>query len=556
MQSNFPKVSIYVFVIFVVFAASLFKIADLDFWWHLKTGQVTLEQKQFQRTEIYSFTAAGREYIDHEWLFQVVMFWFYSKFGPAGAIILKSAIFSLIYVLTTRYLLLQNTSPFLIFAIQFLSICGGLPRMIERPEIFTALFFITTFLTVDYSLRNHKRAALIFLPPLFAIWSNFHAAVILGLILLGIFAIGLVLEFLIRREQYPIYYNPSVKDLGVLLLVLIVCTVASGVNPYGYRVLTVPFELTSIIDSGILNNDEWKKPSPFTLPFYYICVLFAFAMALLNFRRLSIVHFLLMCFFAYISMKYIRNTGMFCWFLPLFVGPYVKDISQQYKWQIQIGAALALLSLIYLTTFAFPFERGIGIASYFPQRLSVFTKQQNLQGNMLNSYAFGGYLIWSLYPERKIFIDGRNEVYLPLLQKIVKSRVDNRQWNQLLNEYQIDYAILNYVDDLEKVTYMNPNKESFVVYMPFTETHFPRSRWALIFWDDTGMVLVRRKGQNSNLLPMEFRNVFPEGSDYMKQLVVNGKISKAEAISQLERKLREDSSCRRAKNLLESIKTL
>ena len=254
-------------------------------------------------------------------------------------------------------------------------------------------------------------------------------------------------------------------------------------------------------------------------------------------------------------MKYIRNTGMFCWFLPLFVAPYVKELSQ-YKLQVKIAAAFTLLSLIYLTTVAFPFERGIGIASYFPQRISSFTKQHNLQGNMLNSYAFGGYLIWSLYPERKIFIDGRNEVFLPLLQKIVKSRADNRQWNQLLNEYQIDYALLNYVDDLEKVTYMQPDGGSFVVYMPFTETHFPRSRWALIYWDDTGMVLVRRKGQNSNLLNMEFANVYPEGSDYMKQLVLNGKLSKVQAITELERKVREDPSCRRAKNLLESLKML
>lgn len=555
MQSNFPKVSIYVFVTLIVFAACLFKIADLDFWWHLKTGQVTLDQKQFQRTEIYSFTAAGREYIDHEWLFQVVMFWFYSKFGAAGVIILKCALFSLIYFLTTRYLLQQSASLFVIITVQLLSICGGLPRMIERPEIFTALLFVATFLIVDYSLGNGKRSLLILLPPIFVIWSNFHAAVIVGLVLLGIFSLGLFLEILLMREHYPVYYNASIKDVGAVLVVLTVCGLVSGLNPYGYRVLTVPFELTSIINSGILNNEEWKKPSPFTLPFYYVCVLFAFGVALLNFRRLSIVHFLLMVFFGYISMKYIRNTGMFCWFLPLFIAPYVKELSQ-YKLQIQIAAVLSSLSLIYLTTIAFPFERGIGIASYFPQQISRFTKQHNLQGNMLNSYGFGGYLIWSLYPERKVFIDGRNEVYLPLLKKIVKSRTDNRQWNQLLKEYEIDYALLNYIDDLEKVTYMNPNGGSFVAYMPFTETHFPRSRWALIFWDDTGMVLVRRQGQNSKLLPMEFPNVYPEGSDYMVKLVENGKIPKSQAITQLERKLREDPSCRRAKNLLDALKTL
>jgi hypothetical protein len=555
MQFNSQKASIYAVVIAVVLAASLFKIADLDFWWHLKTGQIILEQKQFQYTEIYSFTAQGREYIDHEWLFQTVTYLFYSMFGPAGAIFLKCAVLALIYVLTTKHLVQQNASAYLILAIQFLSICGGLPRMIERPEIFTALFFVTTFLILDNALKNNKRSLLIFLPPLFVIWSNFHAAVILGLILLASFSIGLFLEFLLKRQDYPAYYNAPLRDQGILLILLIICALATGLNPYGYRVLSVPFELTSIINSGLLNNDEWKKPSPFTLPFYYFCVVFTFGVALINFRRLSFVHFIVTVFFGYISMKYIRNTGMFCWFMPLFVAPYVKNLSQ-YRLPIQVTAALILVSIIYLTTYAFPFERGIGVASYFPQQISNFTKTRNLKGNLINSYAFGGYLIWSLYPERKIFIDGRNEVYLPLLQKVVKSRTDNRQWNQLLNEYQIDYALLNYVDDLERVTYMSPNGESFVVYMPFTETHFPRSRWALLFWDDTGMIFVRRKGQNSNLLAMEFSNVYPEGSDYMKELVQSGKISKDKAISELERKLREDPSCSRAKNLLESIKLL
>jgi hypothetical protein len=42
----------------------------------------------------------------------------------------------------------------------------------------------------------------------------------------------------------------------------------------------------------------------------------------------------------------------------------------------------------------------------------------------------------------------------------------------------------------------------------------------------------------------------------MVKLVENGKIPKSQAITQLERKLREDPSCRRAKNLLDALKTL
>ncbi len=552
MQSNYRNLSIYFVIAVAVASASLFQIADLDFFWHLKTGDVILERQEFQRTEIYSFTAAGREYIDHEWLFQVVLSLLYSAFGPAGVIIFKSMIIALMYLLTTRHLLKEGASPLAVVSIQFLSLCGGLQRMIERPEIFTALFFVITFLVLHSFLKSCSWFILLILPPLFAIWANFHAAVILGIVLLGCFFGGLLLDSFMRRSGLPGYYDATPRKLGILLGILIICVVATGLNPYGYRVLTVPFELTSIIDSGILNNEEWQPPSPFTLPFYYICVLVSFAVMLLNFRRLSPVHFLLTIFFAYVSMKYVRNTGLFCWFMPLFLSPYAAQINEQ-KIAVRAAAVFSVLSLLYLTTAAFPFQRGLGVASYFPERIAKFTEEKNLQGNLLNSYSMGGYLIWSLYPERKIFIDGRNEVYLPLLKQIVQSRADSRLWNKLLADYKIEYALLNYIDELEEVTYMGKNGEITKTYMPFSETHFPRSKWALIYWDDIGMILVKRDGENANLLPLEFKHTYPEGSNYMEALVANGRISRETAQNELKRKLNEDPHCKRAQMLLDTI---
>ncbi len=57
-----------------VLAAGLTKIADLDFWWHLKTGQLIVASHSIPRTDVYSITAFGREYVDHEWLFQVIQY--------------------------------------------------------------------------------------------------------------------------------------------------------------------------------------------------------------------------------------------------------------------------------------------------------------------------------------------------------------------------------------------------------------------------------------------------------------------------------------------------
>lgn len=172
---------------------------------------------------------------------------------------------------------------------------------------------------------------------------------------------------------------------------------------------------------------------------------------------------------------------------------------------------------------------------------------------MLNSYAFGGYLIWNLYPERKIFIDGRNEVFLPLLQEIVAVRTDSRLWKRFLEKYKIEYALLNYWDELEQLTTFDASNHRIVTYAPFTSTHFPRARWALVYWDDTGMIYVKRDGINGGLANQEYTSVFPEGTAYMRVLKDGKKIDKAKAIGELQRKLKEDPDCKRAQKLLQEM---
>src|SRR5262245_18700319 len=132
-RSNF----LLLIILAAVVISSFFKIADLDFWWHLKTGQLILQQKSFPHQDIYSFTAFGHEYIDHEWLFQVLQYLVYDSLGPAGIILFKTLILVFIYWLSTRFLL-KNRAPHAVAAgVLLLSIAGARARFIERPEIFT-----------------------------------------------------------------------------------------------------------------------------------------------------------------------------------------------------------------------------------------------------------------------------------------------------------------------------------------------------------------------------------------------------------------------------------
>lgn len=538
----------------VVFLSAFFKIADLDFWWHLKTGQILWQQKAFQYKEIYSFTAYGREYIDHEWLFQIIAYFFFSLAGPAGVILLKCAVLALIYLLIARSLLEKGASQASALAVILLSVCGARTRFIERPEIFSVLYLVLIYLALDYTLRGEKRKVIFIIPALIVLWVNTHAAVILGLLLQFTFLAGLLAERSFPKIGLQAHYKPTTSNILALTSVLAVSLLATGINPYGFRVLEVPFQLTSIIDSGLLHNQEWQRPELWNTPFFFLCLGFAFITMLVNIRRFHAVNLVFGLFLAFISLRYVRNVGLFCMFMPLLVSPFAESLSRR---KTAARVAVVVLSFLLAATIrSSPYEWGIGEASYFPKQVVAFTKKQDLKGNMINSYGFGGYLIWNLYPERKIFIDGRNEVFLPLLKELISMRNDNIHWNQILERYQIEYALLNYVDDLETVTRIDSSGHSSVAQASFTSTHFPRSRWALIYWDDDGMVFIRRNGINQNLLNREYTASYPEGQGYQEMLARSGRIDAGQSIHELEQKLSEDPGCRRAGVLLQAMKAV
>jgi hypothetical protein len=488
-----------------VFAAGFCRIADLDFWWHLQTGKQIAASGDIPRQDIYSYTARGREYIDHEWLFQLSQYGLWSAFGAAGVAAAKCIVFSAVFALAALYGVRLGAHPLAVFGMTLLAIAGGVTRLIERPEMFTLLFAVLTFILLD---RGDRRA-LVALPLICALWANIHAAVIVGLVIQALYV-------LITRRWVP-------------LLTLAASAAAALLNPFGYRVLTVPFELTRIISSGVVNNEEWRHPTFLKTPFFFVA-LAATLVALI--RPARPFHIVVAAFLAFISLRYIRNVGLFCAFVPMLTAPALERLRG--RW-IGAVAAAGAASLAFILFAYYPFQRGVGEASYFPDGLARYTIRNDLRGNMLNSYGFGGYLIWTLWPGRPVFIDGRNEVYLPLMQRIVAARRDSRAWNALLADYRIEYALLEYVAEFERVTIVGGGTKLAAV----SSTRFPRSRWALVEWDDDGMIFVKRNGVNP--IRGEYTAVQPEAWEIGPR---------ATAISELERKLAEDPGCLRARRLL------
>ena len=59
---------------------------DPDLWWHLRTGQLIVQNHAVFHADPYSFTRFGQPWVDHEWLSQVLMFGLYRLAGWGGLI--------------------------------------------------------------------------------------------------------------------------------------------------------------------------------------------------------------------------------------------------------------------------------------------------------------------------------------------------------------------------------------------------------------------------------------------------------------------------------------
>ena len=62
---------------------------------------------------------------------------------------------------------------------------------------------------------------------------------------------------------------------------------------------------------------------------------------------------------------------------------------------------------------------------------------------MFNDYDYGGFLIYEFYPEQKVFIDGRADMYG---DEFIREyfNIDNgrENWKDLFDKYSIDYALV------------------------------------------------------------------------------------------------------------------
>ena len=427
-------------------------ITDPDFWWHLRNGQLIVQTHRVVRTDPYSFTRLGYRWINHEWLSDVLIFTVYRLSGFIGLILTFAAIS------TATFLLVYGRCWGCPYLAALVTVWGAETSILSwgvRPQMFTLLFAAVLLLILDRSDR--RPAVLWWTVPLTVLWVNLHAGYALGIFFLLLALVGDLIEANFAFQP------PSRSSAGrwTLMLVIAACLAVVPLNPNGFRLYSYPIET---LRSKAMQTyiSEWFSPD-FHAAKYLLFLSMVLAMLVLlsiGSRRPRIRELVLLCATLLEALRSVRHIAVFVLVaVPILcklmggrrpehrsidqlLGPRVRQLTRA-------GAAFNMIVLIAFATFTFVRVRLVAleqpqlVAQHFPAASLQFIRTAHPPEPVLNHYNWGGYFIWELYPDYRVFIDGRADLYGDsFMRDFAASYYLTEGWRKLLKTWGIRTIVL------------------------------------------------------------------------------------------------------------------
>jgi hypothetical protein len=479
-------------------------ITDADVWWHLKFGEMFVQRRGFPAHDPFVFTAGDAPWIIRAWLAEVIFSLLSRAGGLDALIIFKAALFTFtVGLMWSLGAALRCPQP----AAAALLVLGAFvvrPRVVERPELFS-FPLLAWYLFVLMGRRGGRSPYLLI--PAHILWANLSSSFFLGLLLPWPFiADAWALRRRAAGREPHAEMRPSLRHTVRAALLLFP---ASALTPQGLRVFVWPFVLPRM--PTISQLEEFQK-LPVAMSLCTWCLEEGIAFVVLSLAALAV---------CLVRMKRGGAVGPGSWALVLGSGavpfvlyyrllPYCALILAAVAMQ-GIGAlsqaqpedpgrrsdllarpaataSLAVFLLAFLTYMLLREGRlpfGLGVTpNLFPEGAARFIQTADARGPLFNDLAFGGYLLWSLFPRHRVFIHSdywHSASDDQLIARLFRSEQDPATFGALMAQYQIELIVI-------------PNKEAAWQFLAADP------RWALLYWDQVASVYARRGGANAALI--------------------------------------------------------
>ena len=395
---------------------------ETDLWWHLATGRWIVQHQTVPSTDPFSEYGQGRPWVAYTWLFDVLVFKIYSGFGLLGIEYLKTVL-GLALGLVLYWLLQTLVGSFGFGALlTALSLAACLPLATPRPWLFTIFFFTLELALLTHMRNSGRRWPVLLLPPLFALWASLHIQFVYGLLLIGFFILEGLQERWWRGGER---YSGTWKSARLYLLILIACSAAGCLNPYGLSIYSTVWEYAN--QGGIYLLIQDLSPPNFRSPTHWLFLglILGAAFEIGRRRTRSVLPFLVLVFAAFSGLRMQRDVwvGAICGAAILAGWPSGRRaVDDDLDWKPGLKALLlvAVACLIVVPVVWKQNEADLQqqVGEHFPVAAVRFLSDRAEKGPIFNDFGWGGYLTWAL-PGMPVSIDGRTNVHS--LRRVARS---------------------------------------------------------------------------------------------------------------------------------------
>lgn len=456
---------------------------DYDLFARLIVGKSVIENGFILKHDFYSYTPTHL-WLDHEWGASAIIYWvstlseFFNKSILTTLSVFKSLLVFGIFAIATICVNVRN-SKYSSFNILYFALAVFASNIVfastVRCHMFSFLLFTLFVLILELYRLHSKKWLLAILPFLMLLWGNIHGGCLSGLGLILIYAVG---EFLNKKNPTP------------YLITLIVSSIVLFVNPYGFEYVKFLFTAGTMSREWI---SEWA--SPFSTTFYAfkfkIYFIFMILIALLkgvenkyDLKNVDMTKLLLLVSTGYLAVMHTKLLPFFAIISAIFMFDDVLSILNKIRSLSLLAndknkyvyAVILFISLSALNS-ANTSNNTISVnQKYLPYNAVEFLATNSVKGNILVDMTYGSYVGYKLYPNNKIFMDGRyEEVYFPDLLLEMKDffRMNGNNFDKILTKYPTDIVLLqkNHTENLSK--------------------YLVQKNWREIFSDENFVVLIR-----------------------------------------------------------------
>jgi hypothetical protein len=528
-------VSSLLILIFLIYSN---EVDDLDLWWELKSGQIIYETRSIPSQDDFSYTAVipdkiseiGRKGIDtsetsseklnrywtstfikRKWLSQLILYIAYLLGGFKGLGLMKSAVFAVAYLVLYLTMLRRGAGYVSSLLVLCLIAFIGIDFNYTRSQMFSYTLF-PCLLYVLYDFKSEGKY-IYALPVIMAFWANMHGGFVLGAVIITAFTLAECTKYVLRRVVgISAISSLNMVRLKILLVFSILSILISLASPGGYSTYFFPLMLSK---STFVNVEEYLSPQLYEYHAYWFMLALVWSSVFFLFirKKLDLTETFLILIVTILSIKGIKfiiffalGASVFLAFSLTCAASWLK-CRKPVKWlfnapvlstiNLKTAATLFLTAILLLTLIKTGVYNGT-LKFYvrehrYPSGAVDFISKNKPPGRIFNLFNWGGYIIWFLYPDYRVFIYGRalNETAYSQYNQIIKASKGNEAgiplWKRLLNAHDVNIIMTSAVS-------------SSGVIIPLVDALNYDEDWALIYADGKSMIFIRNTKDNTKTL--------------------------------------------------------